>query len=309
MPEERAVLEARCRAPTISQRDARRARIILMAAAGNSTRAIAREIELPARTISTWRQRFADHGLAGLRDRRRPGRAPIYTEATDGRIMALLNQPPPRGYARWTGRLLSVALGDVNAQYVWRFLRAHKMELIRRKFGRESTDLEFVAKAADVLGLYLAPPENAVVLCVDEARSIRPLQRVQRHPKLPDGRAVAGLNHDFKRNGLVAALEAAAAEVLAARKKRRRRIEFFDFLNSILAVHPGKDIHVVLENLDGRKTTNERWLAAHRNVHLHFTPTRAAWVSQVEVWLSILQNRLFSGPSPAPATKLREHIY
>ncbi len=128
MTEERIVLEARCREPTTSKRDAKRAWIILMAAAGYSTRVIAREVGVPPRIASLWRQRFADRGLSGLRDLPRSGRTPVYTEATGKRILALLHQPPPPSYARWTCRLLSAALGDVSGQYVWRFLQAQRID-------------------------------------------------------------------------------------------------------------------------------------------------------------------------------------
>jgi transposase len=173
-PEERALLEARCRAPTTPQRDVRRARIVLLAAAGRSTRAIARELGVRPRVVSTWRNRFADQGVDGLKDKPHPGKKPIYTAATNKRILALLDQPPPQGYAGWSGPLLAKALGDVDVQYVWRFLRAHKIDLSGRKSWCESNDPEFAAKAADIVGLYLAPPENAIVICVDESLRSRP---------------------------------------------------------------------------------------------------------------------------------------
>jgi transposase len=138
-PEERALLEARCRAPTTPQRDVRRARIVLLAAAGRSTRAIAREVGVRPRVVSTWRNRFADQGLDGLKDKPHPGKKPIYMEATNKRILALLDQPPPQGYAGWSGPLLAKALGDVDVQYVWRFLRAHKIDLSGRKSCAKAT--------------------------------------------------------------------------------------------------------------------------------------------------------------------------
>jgi hypothetical protein len=116
------------------------------------------------------RNRFADRGLDGLNNKPHPGKKPIYTEATNKRILALLDQPPPPGYARWSGPLLARALGDVDVQYVWRFLRAHKIDLCGRKSWCESNDPDFVSKVADIVGLYLAPPENAIVICVDAAR-------------------------------------------------------------------------------------------------------------------------------------------
>jgi transposase len=310
-PEERAVLEARCRALTTAQCDVKRARIILLAAAGRSTRAIAREVGVRPRIVSTWRHRFADHGLEGLKGRPRPGKKPIYTAATDKRILALLDLPPPKGYGRWTGPLLATALRDVDVQYVWRFLRAQKIDLSGRKSWCESDDPEFVTKAADIVGLYVAPPENAIVICVDEKPSIQALERAQGYLKLANGRALTGHSHDYKRNGtstLFAAFEVATGKVATAHKQRRRRVEFLDFMNDIVAAHAGRDIHVVLDNLNTHKPKNDRWLKRHSNVHFHFTPTRASWLNQVEIWFSILQGKSLRGASFTSVAELREHI-
>ena len=159
-PKIRKVLEARCRAPSTAQSQAKRARIVLLAAEGRSTRSIAEEVGVQPRIVSNWRRRFADHGLAGLEDRPRGGKAPIYGQATHRRILALLDKPPPAGYARWTGPLLAKALEDVDVQYVWRFLREHNIDLAARKSWCESNDPAFAAKAADVVGLYIDPPVN-----------------------------------------------------------------------------------------------------------------------------------------------------
>ena len=143
-----------------------------------------------------------------------------------------------------------------------------------------------------MVGLYMAPPENAIVLCVDEKPSIQALERAQGYLKMPNGRALGGHSHDYKRNGtstLFAAFEVATGKVTAAHKKRRRRIEFLDFMNDIVAAWPDTAIHVVLDNLNTHKPRNDRWLKLHSNVTFHFTPTRASWLNQVEIWFSILQ--------------------
>jgi transposase len=310
-PEERAVLEARVRAPTTEQRQVFRARIVLLAAEGRSTRSIAREIGTMPRTVSGWRGRFAHAGFAGLEDRVRPGPAPKYGAETGRRILALLDQPPPKGYARWTGPLIAQALGDVHEQQVWRFLRAQKIDLAGRKSWCESNDPEFVAKAADVVGLYIAPPENAIVICVDEKPSIQALARAQGYLKLPNGRALTGHSHDYKRNGtstLFAAFEVATGKVTVVHKKRRRRIEFLDFMNDVVATYTNTAIHVVLDNLNTHRPRNDRWLKRHPNVHFHFTPTRASWLNQVEIWFSILQGKSLHGASFTSVKQLREHI-
>jgi transposase len=140
--------------------------MVLLAAAGRSTRSIAADVGVQPRIVSKWRRRYAERGLAGLKDEPRATKKPIYGQATNKRILALLDKPPPAGYGRWTGPLLAKALGDVDVQYVWRFLREHKIDLAGSKSWCESNDPEFVAKAADVVGLYIAPPAKAIcALC------------------------------------------------------------------------------------------------------------------------------------------------
>src|SRR5277367_4452804 len=256
---DRKVLEACCRSPMTLQRDLKRARIVLLAADGRSTRSIAKEVGVQPRIVSLWRHRYADQGLEGLQDKPRPGKQPIYTKTTDKRILKLLDKPPRQGFARWTGPLLAEALGDVDVQYVWRFLRSHKIDLAARKSWCESNDPNFTAKAADVVGLYVAPPEKAIVLCVDEKPSIQALERAQGYLKLPNGRALTGQSHDYKRHGtttLFAALEVATGKIIAAHSKRRRRVEFLDFMNSLAAAFPGRKLHVILDNSTPTRKTN-----------------------------------------------------
>jgi transposase len=307
---ERKELEARCRSPRTIQRDLKRAQIVLLAAKGRSTRSIADEVGVQPRIVSLWRHRFADHGLEGLEDRRLHGRKPLYTQATDKRILALLDKPAPTGFARWTGPLLAEALDDVDVQYVWRFLRTHKIDLVARKSWCESNDPAFAAKAADVVGLYVAPPEKAIVLCVDEKPSIQALERAQGYLKLPNGRALTGQSHDYTRHGtttLFAALEVATGKVIAAHSKRRRRVEFLGFMNSVVAAFPDRELHVILDNLNTHKK-NENWLKKHPQVKFHFTPTRASWLNQVETWFSILQGQSLSGASFTAVRQLEQHI-
>lgn len=313
MPEERAELEARVRAPTTEQRHAFRARIVLMAAEGLSTRAIARDLGTMPRTVSVWRIRFAETGLAGLEDRPRPGgRASAkYDETTGRRILSVLERPPPAGYGRWTGGLVAEALGDVSDQYVWRFLRAHKIDLDGRKSWCESHDPDFVAKTAEIIGLYLDPPDGALVLAVDEKPHIQALERAQGYLKLPNGRTLTGHSHDYTRHGtttLFAALDIATGAVRAGHYQRRRRVEFLDFMNGIVADHPGRDIHVVLDNLNTHKPKRDAWLARHPNVHFHFTPTHASWMNQIEIWFSILSRAALQGASFTSPQQVRDQI-
>lgn len=157
----------------------------------------------------------------------------------------------------------------------------------------------------------MAPPDNAIVICVDEKPSIQALERAQGYLKMPNGRALGGHSHDYKRNGtstLFAAFEVATGKVTAAHKKRRRRIEFLDFMNDIVASWPDTAIHVVLDNLNTHKPKNDRWLKLHPNVTFHFTPTRASWLNQVEIWFSILQAKSLCDESFTSVKQLREHI-
>jgi transposase len=310
-PEERAVLGARVRAATTEQRHVMRARIVLLAGEGRSTRSIAREVGTMPRTVSTWRGRFARERLAGLEDRRRPGPKPKYSPATGQRILAVVNRPPPAGYVRWTGPLIAAALGDVHEQQVWRFLRQQRIDLDGRKSWCVSTDPEFAAKAADIVGLYIKPPDHAIVLAVDEKPHIQALERAQGYLRLPNGRALTGQSHEYKRHGtstLFAALNVATGKVHGAHYHRRRRIEFLDFMNRVVAAYPGRDIHVILDNLSTHKPKQDRWLARHPNVQFHFTPTHASWLSQVEIWFSILGSQSLKNASFTSVTELRDHI-
>jgi len=307
---ERAELEARLRAGTTEQRQLLRIRIVLEAAEGWGTRDIARELDTTPTTVSLWRGRFARERLAGLEDQPRSGAPCIYDAETDQRIRAVLDQPPPKGFARWNGPLIAQALGDVDVQYVWRSLRKQKIDLSGRKSWCESNDPQFAAKAADVVGLYLAPPANAVVLCVDEKPSIQALQRAQGYLKLPNGRTLTGHSHDYKRNGtttLFAAFEVASGKVKGSHKKRRRRKEFLAFMNEVVADYPGREIEVILDNLNTHKK-NDAWLKRHPKVTFHYTPTRASWLNQVEAWFSILQGQSLAGASFSSVEQLKQHI-
>jgi transposase len=190
--EERAVLEALVRSTKSEVRMRTRAQIVLAAADGMPTREIGRMMGCTTGTASKWRVRYARDRFAGLDETGNRGAAPKYGLPEQKRILAMLDQPPPAGYSNWTAPLLARALGDVHEQYIWRFLRAQKVDLSGRKSWCESTDPDFVAKAADIIGLYMAPPRNALVLSVDEKPSIQALERAQGYLKLPNGRAMIG---------------------------------------------------------------------------------------------------------------------
>ena len=310
--EDRVVLESWVRASTTEQRLAQRGRIVLAAADGTPTERIARRYGVRPATVSKWRTRFAARGLAGLQDAARPGRARRYDAEVERRVLAALDQKPPAGRAGWTARLLAKALGNVPRHHIWRILHSHGIQLQRRRSWCISTDPQFAPKAADIVGLYLNPPEGAVVLSVDEKPHIQVLERAQGYLKLPNGRAVTGFSHEYTRHGtttLFAAFNILTGQVAAARHtKRRRRIEFLDFMNEILHLHPGREIHVILDNLSTHKPKHDRWLARHPNVHFHFTPTHASWLNQIECWFSILVRGALSGASFTSPQQLRQAI-
>jgi transposase len=309
--EERGTLEAWARATSIERRLVERAKIVLLAAEGLASRAIGRALGCRHHTVSKWRVRFAQDRLAGLGDAPRSGKPRTYGADADRRVLALLDRPPPKGFARWTATLLARELGDISDQHIWRFLRAQGIDLAGRKSWCLSTDPEFVAKAADIVGLYLDPPENAIVLAVDEKPAIQALERAQGYLKLPNGRALTGFAHEYQRRGtttLFAALEVATGQIRAKHSKRRRRAEFLEFMNHVVADYPDQQIHVVLDNLKTHKPKRDRWRARHKNVHFHFTPTHASWLNQVEIWFSILSRRTLQGASFSSVQQLRQAI-
>jgi len=308
---ERQELQRWRRAGKTEKRMLPRIEIVELAAQGLSSRQIATRLRLRRPTVLKWSRRFCQRRLDGLHDAPRSGPHRRYTAATERRILAQLDQPPPAGRGRWNGRLLAQALGDVTAQQVWAVLRKHGVELERRHSWCVSTDPEFARKAADIVGLYLDPPVGAVVLSVDEKPAIQVLERAQGWLRLPNGRSLRGFNHEYKRHGtttLFAALEVFTGAVRTAHYPRRRRREYLDFMNQMLAPYSGQELHVIVDNLSTHKPKHDRWLARHPNVHFHYTPTHASWLNQVECWFSILSRQALQGASFTSVAQLRQAI-
>jgi transposase len=306
---ERQELERWRRAGKTEKRMLPRMQIIELTAQGLSSRQIAVRLQLRRPTVLKWRRRFCQQRLQGLQDAPRSGPPRRYTVATERRILAQLDQPPPAGRTRWNGRLLAQALGDVSPHQVWAVLRKHGIELERRHSWCVSTDPEFARKAADIVGLYLDPPTGAVVLSVDEKPAIQALQRAQGWLRLPNGRSLRGFNHEYKRHGtttLFAALEVLRGTVTTAHYPRRRRREFLDFMNHMVAAHAGRELHVIVDNLRSHKPKHDRWRARHPHVHFHYTPTHASWLNQVECWFSILSRQALQGASFTSVSQLRQ---
>ena len=287
-----------------------RARIVLLAGEGTGTNAIAEQLGTRPATVTKWRIRFSHDRLMGLRDAPRSGKPRVYTDADESRVLDLLAEPPPQGYAQWNGRLLAEAL-SLTPDYVWMILRRHGIQLQRRRSWCISTDPEFASKSADIVGLYLDPPENALVLSVDEKPHIQALECAQGYLKLPNGRALTGFSHEYKRHGtttLFAALDVVTGQVRAGHYQRRRREEFLDFMNQIVKDHLDREIHVILDNLNTHKPKRDMWLALHKNVHFHYTPTHASWLNQIEVWFSILSRQALRNASFTSPQQVRQAI-
>jgi transposase len=299
--EEKEILLRWMRGSKTEQRMVERARVILLASSGLSGKEIALKMKTRAARISKWLRRFAQERMAGLSDSVRSGeKRRKYTSLTEERILKALDEPAPPGYSRWNGRLLAKHLGNVSKDQVWRVMRKHDLHLERRQSWCVSTDPEFSRKAADVVGLYMNPPQNALVLCVDEKPCIQALERAQGWIRLPNGRALTSFAHEYKRHGtttLFAALEVATGLVHSGHYRRRRRREFLDFLNELVSIYPGKELHVVLDNLNTHKPREDRWLKTHPHVHFHFIPTHSSWLNQIECWFSILSRGALQGSS------------
>ena len=309
-PEERRELARLAGSRTESRQMVERAQIILGCLAGKRVKEVARACHTRPNTVIKWRQRFAQKGLAGLRDAPRPGAKPVYGEDFRNRVLAWLEQPPPPGQASWDGPAVAATLkGSVHA--VWRVLRQQGICLQRQRSWCVSTDKEFAAKAADIVGLYLNPPEQAMVISVDEKPSIQALERKTGYVETDNGKIVRAYKSTYKRHGtlnLFAALRVATGEVKTAITQRKRREEFLQFMDRIVEeTLPEQELHVILDNYCTHKKC-DAWLAQHPNVHFHFTPTSASWLNQVEIWFGILSRKALRGLSAKSTAELRQAI-
>ncbi|MGH8733570.1 MAG: IS630 family transposase [Burkholderiales bacterium] len=289
-PEQEAELRRLVRTPSTANQAALRARIVLRAAEGATNTEIGRELGLSLPTVGLWRRQFARAGVAGLADRPRSGRPPMIDETLVQRVLAKTLEPPPHGESHWSVRRLARELG-LAPTTVHRIWREHRLKPHRTRTFKYSTDPELVAKVVDIVGLYLNPPEGALVVCVDEKTQVQALDRTQPilplAPGLPERRT-----HDYKRNGttnLYAALEIASGQVVHTCQPRHRHQEFLAFLRRIVREFPDGELHLVLDNSSTHTTPEVRsWLARHKRVHFHFTPTSASWMNLIESWFSIL---------------------
>jgi transposase len=294
---DRRELQRRVRDKGAPARQVERARIVLLAADEMPGKQIAEMVGCAEGTVVTWRARYAERGLAGLADLPRPGKPSPLPEALRDRVLELtLTEPPDRfGATHWSSRLLATALAGegtpISHATVARIWHRFGVQPWRAQTFKFSTDPALEAKIRDVVGLYLHPPEKAVVLCVDEKPQIQALQRTA--PTLPvRPGSPERQTFDYVRHGtttLFAALEVATGKVTDACTARHRHQEFLAFLKQVAAAYPRRELHVVVDNLATHKHPAVRaWLARHPRVTLHFTPTSGSWLNLVEAFFSII---------------------
>jgi transposase len=313
--DERTELERRAHSRKIRAEDARRAQVILMLANGDSFTAITASLGCYPDYINRWRQRFETERVAGLRAQYRGQPPRVRTPKLEARILAKTRQRPPDGSTHWSTRKLAKVLGisHVLVSRVWRRagLQPHRLERYML-----SDDPQFEEKTADILGLYLNPPQHAAVFAADEKTAIQALDRLDPVLPLSPGRAE---RHGFEyyRHGtlsLYAAVNTTTGEIVGQTVPRHTSDAFVDFLGDIVATQPRRrEIHVIVDNLAAHKTKGvQAFLDAHPRVHLHFTPTYASWLNQVELWFAKIERDLLARgiftSIPDLARKIRRYI-
>lgn len=309
---DRAELERLQRSPSVAAGLSRRARAVLLMADSHPGTEVAQMTGYTVVQISRLRRRFAEEGVVGLEDKPRSGRPPTITARKRAQIVAkTLKSPPGHGLSHWSARELAAEVG-VSHSTVHRIWQAHDLQPHRIETFKFSTDPDAEEKIHDVVGLYLHPPANAVVLSVDEKTQIQALNRTQPilplRPGLP-----ARQTHDYQRNGLTslyAALEVASGSVIGECSDRHTGADFLRFLKVLSRSYPRRELHVVLDNSSTHKTPEiQAWLTAHPRVHFHFTPTGASWLNMVEAWFSILTRKSVRRGSFDTVQALVKHIH
>lgn len=298
--QQREALEQRSRARSLQARVVERARIVLLAADGKQNKEIAAQLGMSEHKAARWRNRFLAQGLSGLeKDAPRPGRRPVISKKTVARVVRMTTQQKPPNATHWSTRTMAAAVGisDASVRRIWRQhgLKPHLVETFKI-----SRDPQFAEKLEAIVGLYLNPPEHALVLCCDEKSQIQALDRTQ--PSLPLKRGRAGtMTHDYKRNGtatLFAALNTLDGTVTGVCMERHRHQEWLWFLRYLDKVMPAdKQLHLIVDNYSTHKHEKvQRWLKRHPRFHFHFTPTSSSWLNMVERFFrDLTANRLRRG--------------
>jgi len=290
----------------------RRSRMVLGCIDGKLIKDIARELGEEEYIVIKWRDRFMEKGISGLHDAPRSGKPVTYGDEWKQKVLAKLDEKPPNGLARWDGPTLAKTL-NTSDDAVQRFLKKEGIQLARMRTWCISTDPEFAAKSADIVGLYLNPPENAVVISIDEKPSMQALSRTTGVVKTSNGKIVSAVKSTYKRNGtqnLFAALEVATGIVHGKTTKAKKRVDFLSFMDDLLNELPqGENLqyHAILDNYCIHKRCDE-WLAMHPNVTFHFTPTSASWLNQIEIWFNIMSRKVLRGASFNSTSELSQAI-
>ena len=297
---------------SVSSGEAQRARIILACVSGEAIQSIARRLSTSVSTVIRWKNRFLENGIAGLRDRVRSGRPNQYSSDFQKAVLEKLEHAPPAGYGQWDGALLAREL-NASKDAVWRLLREHRINLARKRTWCISTDPDFTAKAADVVGLYLAPPEMAMVLCVDEKPNMQVLERLTGYAISSDRKIVKGMESTYKQHGtlnLFAALDVASGTIhgKVTHVSRKTKKGFLAFMEDLLSELPANlEYHVIIDNHSIHKR-HEAWLLNHENVFFHYTPTSASWLNMVEIWFGIFSRKSLRGKSFSSTEEMAVHI-
>jgi transposase len=295
---------------TEAKQSVERAMMILGCLEGLAVQEVARRCQTRPNTVIKWRERFVRAGLKGLSDAPRPGAKRFYGEDFRNRVLATLEQPPPAGQATWDGPAVAAVVGG-SVHAVWRVLRKEGICLQRQRSWCVSTDKQFAAKAADIIGLYLNPSEKALVISVDEKPSIQALERATGYVETDNGKIVRAYKSTYKRHGtlnLFAALEVATGAIRTSQTSQKRREDFLQFMDQIVAGFPAdRELHVILDNYCTHKKC-DAWLAKNTNVYFHFTPTSASWLNQVEIWFGIMSRKALRGASFKEVKELGQAI-
>jgi transposase len=291
---------------------AQRARIIMACMEGKTVQTISNEFHTSPSTVMRWKNRFIEEGLKGLYDIPRSGRPTMIDADFKKAVFKKLEEPPPAGFSQWDGVLLSRELG-FSKHIIWKLLRRERINLARKRSWCVSTDPEFVSKAADVVGLYLSPPDNAVVICVDEKPNIQALERKTGYVFSSDRHLIHGIESTYKRNGTVnlfAALDVASGIIhgKVTPSKEKTKKGFIAFMNDLLSELPsGSEYHVIMDNHSIHKR-HEVWMQNHPNVYFHYTPTSASWLNMVEIWFGIMTRKSLYKGSFEDVWQLSKHI-
>ncbi len=308
---QRRELEAIVSRPSAPAGLVRRCRVVLLSADGVAGAEIGRRLDLSAEGVSRIRARFREGGVAALEDRPRAGRKDhaVPTEKVE-KLISLAMSPPPAGRSRWTTRLLAKAVG-LTSGCVSDVLRRNELKPHLSRTYKVSRDPEFAAKVEDVVGLYLRPPEHAIVLSVDEKTSIQALERTQPPLPLRSGRATRH-THDYKRHGVIdlyAALEVRTGKVTHQLTESHTAVDFLGFIRKVERAYRGRELHVIIDNSSAHGTAEiKAWLEKHPLVHFHYTPTSASWLNQVEGFFGIMGKQSLSVTSFPTKKALRDHI-